>query len=239
MKSTTLYIKKDQRLVNILTELQSNTIYDKFIPGTGATTLEIDSQRNSILILPFVPVIEGKQYDDNGKYREELIGVFGEMNKEHVTTYLEKMGKGFKKILCTPEKFGMVIGAIKDQGSDPYSEYFLLLDECEAVIKDIDFRPDIKLPMNEFFKFENKALISATPIIPRDSRFNMHNFSVVKIRPHEEFTDYKIDLDLKGTNNVVSVLRNFIKANSEETICIFTNCAKTIFLIPLRNLPDI
>jgi len=227
MKTTTIDINKGQRMVDIIPIIQSNTIYDKFLPGIGATTLEMNALRNSILILPFVPVIEGKKFD-KGKQREDIIGVYGEINKEVIATYIESRGNKKKKILCTPEKFKMVLEVIREQGGDPYKDYFLLLDECETVIKDIDYRPDIKLPLNDFFRFENKAMISATPIVPRDIRFEKQKFNYVKIRPIKGWKDYKIPLELKGTNNVVSVLRSYIKSNPDETLCIFTNCSKTI-----------
>lgn len=228
MKTTIINIKKGEMMKDIVPLIQSNTIYDKFIPGIGATTLEIEAERNSILILPFLPVIEGKKYDKQGNLREDILGLYGEMNKEYITQYIEKREGKTKKILCTPEKFKMVLEAIREQGEDPYKDYFLLLDECETIIKDVDYRPDIKLPLLNFFRFENKAMISATPIVPRDIRFEKQKFNYVKIRPAANWTDYKIPLDLKGTNNVVSVLRSFIKSNPDETICIFTNCSKTI-----------
>ena len=38
------------------------------------------------------------------------------------------------------------------------------MDECHQLIKDVDYRTDIVLPMNDFFVSKAKALVSATPI---------------------------------------------------------------------------
>lgn len=228
MKTVIKYIKEGQKMLEIIPLMQTNTIYNKGIPGIGATTSEMNARRNSIIVLPFVPVIEGKILNKEGRLRIDLIGVYDNVNIEKITTYIESRGTQTKKILCTPEKFNMVIQAIKNQGEDPYETYFLLLDECESMIKDVDYRPKIKLPMKDFFLFKGKAMVSATPITPRDSRFERHGFTYVKIRPHKQWKSYRKPLDLIGTNNVASVLRNFIKDNPEETICIFTNCSKTI-----------
>ncbi len=41
---------------------------------------------------------------------------------------------------------------------------FCLIDDAHKSIKDVDYRTDIVLPMDDFFKFKAKALVSATPI---------------------------------------------------------------------------
>ena len=38
-------------------------------------------------------------------------------------------------------------------------------------------------PMDDFFKFREKALVSATPILPSDPRFESQGFKIVDIRP--------------------------------------------------------
>ena len=49
-----------------------------------------------------------------------------------------------------------------------YDDYFLLLDECEKTIQDVGYRRDIYLPVEDFFRFKNKAMVSATPILPSE-----------------------------------------------------------------------
>jgi hypothetical protein len=227
MKKTFLYIKKGQYLDDIIPYIPTNTICNKRLPGIGCTTLEIKCGRNSIIVLPYLPVIIGKCLDEHGNLRKDIIGIYGDKNIDDISEYLETRGNSFKKILCTPEKFDLVMKAITGNGEDPHNDYFLLLDECETIIKDIAYRPRIKSPLKEFFNFKGKAMISATPIVPRDSRFEQHNFQYLSIVPHKN-RKYKVDLELLGTNNVVSVLRKYIREHSEETLCIFTNCSKTI-----------
>lgn len=42
-----------------------------------------------------------------------------------------------------------------------YEDYFLLFDECEKAIQDVGYRGDIYLPVEDFFKFNGKAMVSA------------------------------------------------------------------------------
>lgn len=157
----------------------TDRIYHKKIPGCGATTLELKYLRNSIIIEPNVPVIMGKCKKMNkGKRKHKVImGVYDQYDVADIKSYLEDR-KGFKKILTTPEGFIKVKEAI---GESIYQDYFLLFDECEKAIQDVDFRKGIIDPIDEFFKFDNKAFISATPIIPSDPRFK--EFKMVYIEP--------------------------------------------------------
>ena len=61
MEIKEIKIDKGQRLSDIMTEIESHTILHKTVCGIGATTLELNCARNSIIIEPNVPVIKGKE----------------------------------------------------------------------------------------------------------------------------------------------------------------------------------
>ena len=54
-----------------LDAIPTNCIFNKVLPGLGATYSEIKSKRNSVIIEPNVPVIKGKT-DKNNK----LLGIY-------------------------------------------------------------------------------------------------------------------------------------------------------------------
>jgi hypothetical protein len=213
--------------------IQRNTINHKVLPGCGATTLEIEStNRHSILLLPNVPVIDGKceKYNTNGRIM--VLGIHSETTDEEIIKYL-KSDVEYQKILITPESFNRLKGFI---GRAIYSRYFLLFDECDHVVKDVNYRPDIILPMVDFFLFSDKAFISATPIIPSDPRFSAYNFTYVKIVPTYEF---KETIRLITSNNVVHTLKQFIRENERERYFIFCNSTTMIAdVITKLNLAD-
>lgn len=99
MEKTQINIEKGQYLKDILQEIPTNTILAKTVPGCGATTLEIESQRNSIIIVPNIPVIHSK-CEKHGY----LFGVFEGVSVQDITLYL-KGGQLYKKIMTTPESF--------------------------------------------------------------------------------------------------------------------------------------
>ena len=90
-------------------------------------------------------------------------------------------------------------------------------------MQDVHYRDSIREPMNDFFLFQNKALISATPIIPeKDNRFD--GFARVLIQPDYA---YRQKLKLITTNNVLETLQEVIEAK-RGTVC---SVSSTLFEI--------
>lgn len=185
MNEKSIYIKNGQRLSDVYSIIEPNTILCKFLTGIGATHLEITASRHSILIEPNIPPIKGKCA--NPQYKSyNLFGVIQKVSIDDVSNYLDKTlrSKKYIKILTTPESFSKVKAAFEDCGIDLYSTCFLLMDECHKFIQDVDYRENITLPVDDFFCFNNKAFVSATPIIPSDPRFDEQRFTFVKVMPN-------------------------------------------------------
>lgn len=223
-----LEIKKGQFLKHVMKEIPTNTILAKTIPGVGATTLEIKSKRHSIIIEPNVPVIKGKMKKNK---KDNLFGVYEAVSTNNIIAYLEEPLKkgGYKKIMTTPESFIKVMRAMLLLEIDCYKNYMLLFDECDKIIKDIDYRSGIALPIEDFFLFENKAFVSATPILPSDPRFEQQDFKVIKIVPDYDYTQ---KMQLVTTNNVVAIFREILtRCENKDHVCIFLNSTDTILAI--------
>ena len=213
-------ISKGQRLSDIMDFLPSNAIIQKTLPGIGATYLEITSKRNSIIIEPNVPVIEGKS-----KKHSNILGVIGGVTKQDVKNYLSR-DQEFKKIIVTPESYYKVQGAFKKLGINYFDEYFLLIDECERIGQDIDYRETIDAPMEDFWKFKNRSFISATPINISSKEFENHNFEFIRIKP--DF-DFRLDIRIFFTHNVLATVKETLtgvlegRTNVDTTFCFFIN----------------
>jgi hypothetical protein len=219
-------IKEGQFLEDIMKEIPTNTILAKTVPGIGATTLEIQSKRHSIIIEPNVPVIKGKK-----QKHKNLFGVHESVSTNNIIDYLETpLKKGeYKKIMTTPESFFKVMRAMLLLEIDCYKDYMLLFDECDKIIKDIDYRNSIALPIEDFFLFEKKTFVSATPILPSDPRFEQQDFKVVKIVPDYDYTQ---KMQLVTTNNVVAIFRKILAlCENKDHVCIFLNSTDTILAI--------
>lgn len=205
-KENTVLIGSNQYLKEVLIAINTNLIVFKKLPGSGATTGELENHhRNSIIIEPNVPVIIGKCKKFNKGKVTNVLGVYEGKTEEHILDYLQSIVQP-KKIMVTPESFRRVKEVILEmEDYNLYNDFFLLFDECERTIQDISYRADIILPMQDFFHFKQKAFISATPIIPSDPRFEGSGFKALYIEPDY---DYKENVQLLSTNNVFLTLKS-------------------------------
>lgn len=203
--------------------LPSNAIINKVMTGTGATYMELNpklSPRNSIVIEPFKSAVENKVQVFN-----EAQGVFKEVSVRQLTAYLKNSNIKHKKIITTPEGFeGKVLNAAKQLGINIYKEYFCLFDESDHITEDTGYRRSISAPMREFFKFERKALVSATPLKPSKytlTLFLRHQFKWVEIKPDY---DYREDMTLITTRSFYRRVKQEMKRlldNGSPHVCIF------------------
>ena len=211
-------LAKGQYLSDVMENIPSNCILSKRIPGCGATTLELETNRSSIIVVPNVPVIVSKC----NKY-PNLLGVYEGVNQSQIIEYLRK--NRTRKIMTTPESFSKVKSACEKCGINIYSDFFLLEDECHQIIKDVDYRPDIVMPMNDFFLFNHKALVSATPIGFSDPRFEENNFKTIEITADY---DYRQKITVTQTYNIAKAVGQYLE-NHNGTICFFINSVIEIY----------
>lgn len=223
MKTTEHHIDKDIFLYDIepfrSNGIPNKSILFKMLTGVGATSGEIEFARNTIIIVPNVPVIKGKC-----KKNKDIFGVHENVYVHMIKNYI-KSNVPYKKILTTPESFTKVKKAFAELGIDMYQEYFMLFDECEKIIQEVGFRDAITLPLDDFFKFGQKAFVSATPIQPSDPRFEEQGFEIHRIAPTFE---YRQQLQLLFTNNVFFTLRDILINNKRNQYFIFFNSTDSI-----------
>lgn len=94
-------------------------------------------------------------------------------------------------------------------------------------MQDVGFRSSITAPVDDFFRYKHKAMVSATPIIPSDPRFEEQGFRMIVFKPDY---DYKHTLHLIHTNNTPIALRQEIEMRMKagDKVCIFFNAVESI-----------
>ena len=212
-------LSEGQKLSAALPKIPTNCILSKRIPGCGATTLELNAKRNSIIIVPNVPVIVSKCC----KF-PKLLGVYENVTIDKIEEYLSKNRR--YKIMTTPESFNKVKAACEKCQLDMYKKFFLLMDECHQLIKDVDYRIDIVLPMDDFFLFKRKALVSATPLGFSDPRFK--KFRTIEVSVDY---DYQQAITVTRTNNIAKAVSLYLENHQNGTICFFLNSVTEIYSI--------
>lgn len=197
--------------------IDSKIILNKGIPGIRATTCELEAPRHSIIVVPSQPIVGIKQE----KY-PQILGVQKGVYEPKIKEYLLRKEPTHKKIIVTPESYNKVVKAAKSAGVNLFKEYFLMIDECEKAVQDADFREDVIAPFFDFFEYESKCLLSATPLFPNLKGFSRQEFRVVKIVPNYP---YEKELLLVGTNNVPEEVIERIH-KSDNKLAIFLNSLK-------------
>lgn len=240
METTTLELHHNEWLSDALMRggygenIPTNVILDKTLTGVGATYCEIHAKRNSIIIEPNVPVIQCKL--DNEEM--PLEGVYSEVRPMSLRKYLTREDIPYKKILTTPESFYKIRKEAESLGIDIYSEnWFCLFDECEKITQDHDYRNAISQPIYDFFRFKNKAMVSATPLTPTHPKLYEQGFIRLKLTP---IFDYKKDLTLIVTNSFNTTLKSkFEELSDSPCVCIFMNKTDCIHaIIEQYNISD-
>ena len=212
-------LKEGQFLSNVLSEIPTDCILSKRVPGCGATTLELKTNRNSIIIVPNVPVIQSKE-----KKEPYPKGVYEDVTVSEVVTYLKENIR--YKIMTTPESFGKIKVACEKCNINIYSEFFLLMDECHQLVKDVDYRNFIVLPMADFFKFKNKAMVSATPLGFSDPR--LKKFETLEVRADY---DYQQEITVINAYNTTKAIGDYLESHQNGTVCFFVNSITQIYSI--------
>lgn len=217
---------KTQYLTEVLPKIPTNTILYKKLTGLGATYGELKADRDSIILEPNVPVIKGKCKDPKHA-KDNLMGVYENVTVDSIVKYLQACKEKHIKLLSTPESFSKIKAAFEEVDRDIYSTCYLLFDECHKIVKDVDYRENITLPFDDFFMFENKGLVSATPLDFTDPRFFKQKFQIMEVQPNFEYAQ---PLNLYHTNNVLQELKKRI-GNIEKPIFLFINSTETIYSI--------
>jgi hypothetical protein len=217
-------LKVNDRLNKAFDMIPSNAIINKGRCGIGGTYLEIKALRNSIIVVPTNAIIDNKCFDIEGKLLTNYYVVRGKKKKikfQELRDFI-KSDSQVKKIFCTPEGLDKIMKCGIDLTSI-YKNWFLLLDECHTYITD-NFRERILIPFKYLFKFDKKALISATPYYfsdPRFETFDMYNIA---------FRGKVSKIEVLHTNDVHSVLFTML-TNPEQfpgRVHIFLNSVNKI-----------
>jgi len=138
-------------------------IINKKATGIGATTLEIERPRNSIIVVPTKSLAYTKflKYR-NAKYVGSPIGeITSNINLEDIQEYNNNNEVNYKKILVVADSLPKVIDAL---GTSVFNDYFIMIDEIDVVQSDSGYRPNLENAMDYYFMFpkNNRCVVSAT-----------------------------------------------------------------------------
>lgn len=210
-------------------------IINKTITGIGATTLELNCERNSIIVLPTKSLAynkyklkQTKDGVDSCMYIGSPMGdVSSDITINQIKDYISKE-TGYKKFLVVADSLFKVIDAI---GDDNYDDYFLMVDEIDTLQIDNTYRPVLEKVIDYYalFKQTNRAVVSAT--IRKFTHPELLKETIITTKyPIVE----KRNISLVHTNNedicIVKTIKELIEENPDEKILIAYNSIDAIFI---------
>lgn len=218
-----IFANKRHLLSNYLTKMPHGLV-DKKITGIGATTLEINSKRNSIIVFPTKALAYGKHSKHpNTLYAgSEIKGEKEKVTNQQIEEYLAK--GGYKKLLVVADSLGRLLGIIGKN----YKDYFLMIDEVDVLQTDNNFRPQLENVIDYYFMFpsKNRCMVTATmkefnnPLLKKECKFSI------------TWTyNARRDVKLLHTNNIIQAVIEKVISHPTEKVFIAYNS-----ILQIRNI---
>jgi hypothetical protein len=133
--------------------------------GLGATTLELKTKRNSIIVVPTRALAYEKakqSKNDKGKYNILYVGgkITG-FNVPTIENYLADNDIEYKKFIVVVDSLPTLLDKI---GEVEYKNYFLMIDEIDSYQNDGWYRDNMEKAIDYYFKFSrtSRCMVSAT-----------------------------------------------------------------------------
>ena len=161
-----IHLKNDEYWLNDVLKVLPFGLIDKQITGIGATTLEIESPRNSIIVTP----TKALAYNKHKKHHKTTIYVGSaiddtpDVTNQQIAKYLNNKKLKYKKLLVVADSLPRVINTMLESNKKLYTNFFLLVDEIDVLQSDSNYRPKLEIVIDYYFRFkkQNRCLISAT-----------------------------------------------------------------------------
>jgi hypothetical protein len=174
-----------------------NGVLKKKYTGLGATTCELNAPRNSILVFPYLLLAKEKADKSPDYFFFKTVDSKIDNKKcnfEELRNYINKK-KTAQKICLVVDNIEKLINALKELNLKPYRNYFLLFDEVETLQLQSGFRHSITKSFDYFKDFDEKCLVTATPI----------KFNDAEIR---ELDNYTVSIKVDKTPPAVGIIED-------------------------------
>lgn len=198
--------------------------------GIGATTLELNSPRNSIVVVPTRALAYGKAASskiegESNKYRVLYVGgdITGFIVPE-ISDYLMDSSIHYKKFIVVADSLPRLLHII---GKEHYKDYFLMIDEIDSYQYDCSYRPNMENVMDYYFQFpfSHRCLVSAT--IGEFSNKDITEEPVINVKfDNTQSRNINLIHTDKAEFRLKKLIEEIATANPDEKILVAYNSVK-------------
>ena len=155
-------LNDDAYLCSLFKEMPYGII-NKRATGIGATTLELQSKRDSIIVMPTKILAYSKSCTSiDYKYIGSKISDTNQSNsKDEILQYDQNKTIEHKKYLVVADSLPTLYNTL---GKERFRQYFLMFDEIDMLQSDSHFRPNLERSMDYYFRVppQKRCVVSAT-----------------------------------------------------------------------------
>ena len=208
----------DEYLSDFMTELPVNCLFDKGKTGCGGTTIAIQNEIDTIIAMPYVNVIKNKT-----DQHPELLGIYQGVTDQEILDYLQNHPK--KKIAVTYDKLEYLIYLLQQNGYEPYSRFYLLIDEWHILFNSYAFRNEaVKKVLFHSPKFEKVTYMTATPIEDEFILNELKDLPVVQVSwPNTVNVNIKPVITSRPINEVCRLITDALTGKMFGNLHFFVN----------------
>ena len=212
-------------LKDVITELPSDCIFDKFCTGAGGTHIALTSNNPYIICVPYRNLIHNKteRYNSLGY---DILGVDGDIQANDIIDYLNDC-ENTPKIMCTYDALGKVISALGDE----VSEYNILIDEFHLLFTNYVFRNKaVRMVLDNYLKFKEFCFMTASILEDEFILDELKDVDMVIAEWDEvqEVTVKSIKCISNVKNFVKEEIAKYLKGEKEGNAYFFINSVKFI-----------
>ena len=211
-----IVIQKDGNNQTYLSDVLDRLPYglvSKEETGMGATSLELQTPRNSIIVEPIKITASSKAHSHTKSPTDKVLYVGSEtmfhkkITNASIAAYVNNPKIKHKKIIVVADSLYRVVDAI---GNKVFKDYFLLLDEVDSFQMDSTFRRSMDECIEYYKKFDKnkRCMLSATLVDFSDPDLNNEEKTVIK---YDKVTPRKIEIVKSSTPELIGNATDKIK----------------------------
>lgn len=241
IESISFWMPKDDAYLKDVFTTSPYGLIKKNRTGIGATTLELSSPRNSIVVVPTRTLAYEKaknsRIEGTDKYSILYIGgpITG-FNIPSVENYLSDNEIKYKKFIVVVDSLPSLLDKIREEH---FKDYFIMFDEIDSYQYDSSFRPKMELSFDYYFKFleTKRCLVSAT--VGKFSNARIENEPVINVTFRSPAPR---TINLIHSNDVLTrtkkVIEQLIESYPNDKILIALNLVTRGMLPIINSLPE-
>lgn len=206
--------------------------------GMGATTCEIDSSRDSLLIFPTIPLAFSKYEKHGGLFVGTNPRTGSPTPKDDILKFINSKGGKSKKIFCVVDSLPRLMRCFEQCTENPHL-YFAFWDETDFGQLDSNFRKSMNIAFSIFKKWprEHRCTMSATHIGFSDPEMKKDHVNIFRYEAQP-----KRSLLMLNTNCFIqttfSKISETLRANPNEKIVVALSCFPSIHKLITKILAE-